>query len=174
MSWFASFKEAVVSIVIGFLASVGIGQQVTPAPVPEALPTVVQEEVKESTSVTNNESKAIAPPKTKKTTVKVSEVISDPKPVAPVETVISVPTSAYTILFDPPKSQYTQDELNLLDDEAIQYFKANMNCDGLASYALTYCQNFESRPEIQLIKAQLQRNAEADARNATNASTSSY
>src|SRR3989344_7438325 len=169
MNWFSSFTDAIVTIVIGVLAFVGLGSKVTPVQNPEPQPTVVQVATSASTTEIKFEPKIVeVQPTTKNPAVKPSvappQPKSEPKTVEP-EPIIPESAPAYTILFQPPKSRCTQEELTRLNEEAIKYFKANMNCEGLAAYALTYCQAFENLPEVQMIKAVLQHNAEVEARN---------
>src|SRR5262249_50172517 len=174
VSWIHAITDAVVTILIGTLALVGIGTQVTTVQNEEPQPPAIElidsratgTLIKQDTNVDEREGKNAMPPATKPVPHSV------PKKPAPTQIEpefqvepkqVDVETGpVYQMLFQPPKSQYTQEELTELNAEAISYFKTNMSCDGLSAFALTYCQTFENQPEVQMIKAVLRHNAEVD------------
>lgn len=163
--WLQSVSDTFVSVVIGALAFIGLGTPAVPLNIERAPTPVVEVESVVPTSTPTKKVEEVKP-------IKTVLPVTEPKieEVAPKLGLEVLPE--FTILLKPPKGQYTAEEIRVLNEEAINYFKAYSTCEGLAGFGLTYCKTFEASPEIQLWKSILQHNAEVDALSASTSKTS--
>ncbi len=169
--WLQSVSSAVVSVVFGVLTFIGIQTPNVPMQMKEVPHVVIEVE---SVMPTSTPTKTVTAP-TKK-----MEERAGPETTVPPVAEPTIETLApkiglevlpeFTILLKPIKGQYTAEEIRILNEEAINYFKAYSTCEGLVGWGLTYCRTFEASPEIQLWRLMLQHNAEVDTRNATSTS----
>lgn len=169
--WLDTLTASITSVVVGILVSLGIATSPpVSAPTETLEPSVTQASSTVAISSSIQQKKQVDPVKKDDSKASSNSTKADTHDSGGWQDLN--PTPDFTLLFN-PKPQYTAEEIHQLNEEVITYFKTYNSCYGLFGTGLTYCQTFESSPQIQLFKSMLLSNARSDAEAAAKAAPAS-